>query len=365
MMPCRPRPVRIFLVTLGLFCLSSLRAEGPDAETVLRAFQHSYPEKISDVVFTDGDWTVRAGDKIFFWAGGRLLPAPLREKAESFSPHVFEIYPRLVPSPAIYSPRYAEYLRLQGSAEARRNREDHNRDFQAALFGGPGRRDIESRLENGEFLGKKIVVHEDIVQALKRVEAAIRKMAADDSRPGNSEISAFIDSIGQVGAYNWRAIRGTRRMSYHSWGLAVDIQPKKLDGRAIYWLWERYRNDNWMLVPLEKRWSPPERVIEAFEHEGFVWGGKWPLYDNMHFEYRPELHEINRLLAASSSGISPFDDARSPASGQDLHHLYPDDITGRKRKRQDPAPGVFYFGARRLFAKTASYKKADYKMEGG
>jgi hypothetical protein len=25
------------------------------------------------------------------------------------------------------------------------------------------------------------------------------------------------------------------------------------------------------------------------EEEGFIWGGKWPMYDTMHFEYRPEL----------------------------------------------------------------------------
>ncbi|MDR1588305.1 MAG: M15 family metallopeptidase [Treponema sp.] len=325
-----PRTLPIALL-LCLFRLSPVTAEGPDAELVLRAFQHSYPGKISAVIFTDGDWTVRVDDKIFFWAGGRLLPAPLREKAESYSPHVFEVYPKSVPSPAIYSPRYVESLRLQGSAEARRNREDHNRDFQAALFGGLSRREIESRLENSGFLGKKIVVHEDIVHALKRIEAAIRKMADDDSAAGNNEISAFIASVGQVGAYNWREIRGTQRMSYHSWGLALDIQPKKLDGRAIYWLWERSRNDDWMLVPPENRWSPPERVIEAFEHEGFVWGGKWSLYDNMHFEYRPELHEIHRLLAASSSGVSPFDGAPPPASAQDLHHLYPGDIILRKR----------------------------------
>jgi hypothetical protein len=316
---------------LYLFCLSSLMAEGPNAELVLRAFQHSYPEKISNVVFTDGDWTIRVNDKIFFWAGGRLLPAPLREKAESYNPHVFEIYPQSVPSPAIYSPRYVESLRLQGSAEARLDHEDHNRDFQDALFGGLSRREIESRLENGEFLGKKIVVHEDIVHALKRIETAIRKRAADDSVIGDNEISAFIASIGQVGAYNWREIRGTRRMSYHSWGLALDIQPNKLDGKAIYWLWERSRNDDWMLVPPENRWSPPQGVIEAFEREGFVWGGKWALYDNMHFEYRPELHEINRLLAASSSGVLPFDGAYPPASGQDLHHLYPGDIMPRKK----------------------------------
>jgi hypothetical protein len=34
---------------------------------------------------------------------------------------------------------------------------------------------------------------------------------------------------------------------------------------------------------------PPKRVIDIFEKEGFIWGGKWTVWDNMHFEYRPEL----------------------------------------------------------------------------
>ena len=50
-----------------------------------------------------------------------------------------------------------------------------------------------------------------------------------------------------------------------------------------------------MLIPLSKRWMPPKEVIRIFEEEGFVWGGKWTIYDNMHFEYHPELIYYNGL----------------------------------------------------------------------
>ncbi|MBQ5781449.1 MAG: M15 family metallopeptidase, partial [Spirochaetaceae bacterium] len=43
------------------------------------------------------------------------------------------------------------------------------------------------------------------------------------------------------------------------------------------------------LTPLSQRWMPPQKVIEIFEEQGFIWGGKWGIWDNMHFEYRPEL----------------------------------------------------------------------------
>ena len=44
-----------------------------------------------------------------------------------------------------------------------------------------------------------------------------------------------------------------------------------------------------MLTPLTSRWMPPYEIINIFEEEGFIWGGKWLIWDNMHFEYRPEL----------------------------------------------------------------------------
>jgi hypothetical protein len=190
---------------------------------------------------------------------------------------------------------------------------DYHYGLQAALYGGMTRPEIERTLVRARFLDQEVVVHRDITEALARIDRNIRKIAAEDE-----ETAAFIGSINSVGGYNWRDIRGTRRMSYHSWGLAVDIQPKQLNNRVIYWLWEYNHNEDWMLVPLGRRWQPPEGVIRAFEHEGFIWGGKWGLYDNMHFEFRPEQHEINRLMAAETdSRIIKSPDA------PDLHHLFP------------------------------------------
>jgi hypothetical protein len=232
-----------------------LGAQELSPELILRAYHHTYPEKTGEVVWQNGDWTIRAGEEIFYWAGGRLLPEARRNETGAWLPHSYSLYPRDIPSPEIYSPEYIETLRAQGSAEAR-GREDHHRGFQAALYGGLTRREIEARLERMDFLGKNIVVHRDIVEALGRVERSIREAARTDG-----ETAAFIDSLGQAGGYNWREIRGSRRMSYHSWGLAVDLQPKNLDGRRIYWLWEQPHNEDWMLLPLEQRWKPPDQVI--------------------------------------------------------------------------------------------------------
>jgi hypothetical protein len=71
--------------------------------------------------------------------------------------------------------------------------------------------------------------------------------------------------------------------------VAVDLVPRSYGGKWPYWLWAAEGGiAEWWEVPLEERWAVPVAVIEAFEREGFIWGGKWLSFDNLHFEYRPE-----------------------------------------------------------------------------
>jgi len=300
-------PITLLLLLSCIPAFAQNSGGAASGETVFRAFQRAFPGKIEAVALVDNDWTISVGGETFFWAGGRLLPRAETANADTYGTHAFYPVPARVAPPESYPPQYVEALRARGSSEARRERKDTNRAFQAALYGGLGRQEIEARLERVDFLGRKVTVHRDIAGPLSRVDAEIRKW--DGARD-------FIASIGSIEGYSWRQIAGTQRMSYHSWGLAVDMQPRRLAGKAIYWLWEMGRNKDWMLVPLENRWNPPDQVIEAFEREGFIWGGKWPVYDNMHFEYRPELHELTRLLAADSA-------ASAAPGGRDLHHVYP------------------------------------------
>ena len=50
-----------------------------------------------------------------------------------------------------------------------------------------------------------------------------------------------------------------------------------------------------MKTPLSERWMPPKIVRDIFESEGFIWGGKWTVWDTMHFEYHPELIKWNGI----------------------------------------------------------------------
>jgi hypothetical protein len=305
--------VKGLFISLCLAAGLSLSAQEIGGEVVLKAYQYAYPGRVREVRRLDGDWMIQVGEDTFYWAEGRLLPQALRGRWRDYRPHRFSLYPGEIPPPDQYSPALIEELRRQGSAESRLEGPDYHYGFQAALYGGMTRQEIERTLTRVRFLDREVIVHRDIAEALVRIDRRIREIAAEDE-----ETAAFMDSIDSIGGYNWREIRGTRRMSYHSWGLAVDIQPKQLNNRTIYWLWEYNHNDDWMLVPPGRRWQPPERVIRAFEHEGFIWGGKWALYDNMHFEFRPEQHEINRLLAAETDPRL----IKSP-DAPDLHHLFP------------------------------------------
>lgn len=84
-----------------------------------------------------------------------------------------------------------------------------------------------------------------------------------------------------AGTFNWRAIAGTRRMSVHSYGAAIDINTN----HANYWRWEKQASDGTVTY----RNEIPMEVVAAFERHCFIWGGRWYHYDTMHFEYRPEL----------------------------------------------------------------------------
>jgi len=81
------------------------------------------------------------------------------------------------------------------------------------------------------------------------------------------------------GTFNYRVISGTNRLSPHSFGIAIDLKSDKKD----YWKWSSKEDG-------EKRINEyPEELVEVFEKNNFIWGGKWGYFDILHFEYRPEI----------------------------------------------------------------------------
>lgn len=123
-----------------------------------------------------------------------------------------------------------------------------------------------------ELFGKSLRVHRAVLPAFTRVRARLVALCAE--QPALRE---FLDGLG--GTFVVRNIAGTNRRSAHSYGVSLDINVKL----SHYWRWQR------PAAPLRWQNRIPQALVDAFEAEGFIWGGRWYHYDTMHFEYRPEL----------------------------------------------------------------------------
>jgi hypothetical protein len=149
---------------------------------------------------------------------------------------------------------------------------------------GQSAAEVEAALVPVSMAGKKFRVHHRAREAFERVARRVDALVAADPA-----LERFFAHPG--GTFNWRPIAGTDRQSAHSYGIALDLDPSQGD----YW-----RNG------ASARWHNlvPQSLVDAFEAEGFAWGGRWFHYDTMHFEWRPELFAC-RAPGASAESAAP------------------------------------------------------------
>lgn len=117
------------------------------------------------------------------------------------------------------------------------------------------------------------------------------------------DISACLYPIN--GTFNYRYIAGTNRLSPHAYGIAIDLARDNRD----YWKWTTPKQGEQRLMSYSKE------LVEIFEKNNFIWGGKWSRFDILHFEYRPEIILKARYFGENSDyrkvwyeGI-PYNDA--------------------------------------------------------
>jgi hypothetical protein len=268
----------------------------------LYLLKSAYP----DVRFTmeydpsEGDWclSVTSYGKTtkLYRAGGRYLTASQLPSKEDFQLVLYP-YERILEDPACFSSAEIAHIKSYSSGSSRADSAVASTALFSAIYDAATRTETESHLRTIIFLGKRTTVNERIIQPLMRVQEKIKKLALTDP-----DVSEFCSTLLSTDSYAWRSVRDTDSRSFHSYGIAIDILPKEWAGKILYWKYERDKNgDTWMLTPLSDRWMPPEPVIKAFEDEGFIWGGRWVIWDNMHFEYHPEL--IKAGYSSSSVGV--------------------------------------------------------------
>ncbi len=151
----------------------------------------------------------------------------------------------------------------------------------AATYGGD---QVAAQQIRVHFLGLPVRVHRLIAPALGRVAARL-----EEARKRDRSLEPFLRRL--AGGFAERKIAGTDRASAHAFGIAIDLDKSMSD----YWRWQKTK-------PLRWRNRIPQAIVDAFEAEGFIWGGRWYHYDTMHFEYRPELlDDWCRVSAASDN----------------------------------------------------------------
>jgi len=108
----------------------------------------------------------------------------------------------------------------------------------------------------------RIAVHKKCEKSLRRILTKIAEEFSAQERAYHQ-----LDRFG--GCYNFRLMRGSNRLSVHSYGAAIDLAPE-LNGLGV-----KYKPNSRMM---------PMKVIRIFESEGWGWGGEWHRPDAMHFE---------------------------------------------------------------------------------
>ncbi len=285
-----PNPHAVGAETPGIEQESPSAKTTPESFTgrqVLSAMQAAYPDRIDETAYRNGDWAVLIDGAWFYWADGRLLPEKLLGKKDSYDPYPFYRYPKELPPLEELTEeekkKIRERLKKREAAPSSRHP-----GFYKALWRIEDRASSWDRVKTIYFLGMKTQIHRDLLEDLAQVEEEILRKAASDG-----ELAPFIDSLVDFAGYNWRRIAGTASLSFHSFGTALDILPRSYGGKQAYWRWAKSSYPDWFVLPYSERYYVPSAFVEAFEKHGFIWGGKWFYFDNIHFEYRPEIIILN------------------------------------------------------------------------
>lgn len=240
------------------------------------------------------DWTLsvtsyKKTTKLYRAEGLYLPKSELQNRSHYW--RVIYKYNRTLDDPANFSEEKKRMIREYSSTENRKSGAVSSKFIFGAIYDCQTRAATESHLRSMTLWDRPVNMNRQVGKVLDKVEAKVWALAKKDK-----DVAAFLKNLSRCYGYNWRQIRDSPTRSFHSYGIAVDILPKNWGNKIVYWGYEKQKgNKDWMLIPLKARWMPPAAVIKAFEDEGFIWGGRWAIWDNMHFEYHPELFVAERL----------------------------------------------------------------------
>lgn len=284
-------------------------AAPPDAvPDGLRCLKQAYPDSVCSV---EANALVLCDGTRFVYDDGRDKSAEERLREPDLEDQMAQ---RLAPGPATGAPPPAGHDP---------GRVRHQPFFEAMY--GADREAVEARLTEVIWMFGE----SDRRLRVSRVHGVHERLAAVSDALMQLAPEVVVLAADTAGAYQFRNVRGTDRRSAHSFGIAIDIASQ----RADYWRWRKGADG----APLPYRNRVPLEIVEAFEREGFLWGGRWHHYDTMHFEYRPEL-----LLAECRAAVPPGPEveAAQPPRPRPVYAWGPAVLVGEDlRTRFAPPPG--------------------------
>lgn len=148
--------------------------------------------------------------------------------------------------------------------------------------------------KEGEELEGELICHKDIAddllaifRELHRAKYPIERMVLIDEYDADDEASMRANN---TSAFNFRPASGMKRLSKHSTGMAIDINP-------LYNPLVKHREDRTRVYPstatpyIDRTQDFPYKIVKGdlcyrlFKQHGFSWGGDWRRSkDYQHFE---------------------------------------------------------------------------------
>ena len=121
----------------------------------------------------------------------------------------------------------------------------------------------------------QLIVHRDLVEDVRSIFSRLREMQFPISQMTPVAAYGWDDDASMAAnnssAFNYRLIAGTDRLSSHSYGRAIDLNP----------LQNPYTRLDGVVVPQGARYETTEpgtvtdAVATIFEQCGWEWGGRW------------------------------------------------------------------------------------------
>lgn len=148
---------------------------------------------------------------------------------------------------------------------------------------------FDNQTHSGEMIVNKAIA-EDVVEIFAELyeeKYPIERMVLVDEYDADDNTSMAANNSS---AFNYRVIEGTKRISLHSYGMAIDINPlynpyvHEVDGERVVTPVEgAMYEDRSLDCPYYIR--PEDVCYQAFIKRGFTWGGDWKnKKDYQHFQ---------------------------------------------------------------------------------